>query len=85
MSSVDLRVSYGLPVAGRKLELIADALNIQNRQSATAYEQSWSFTLRDNATATPGANPANAPNPDYQKALAWQAPREFRLGFRVRL
>jgi hypothetical protein len=81
LSSLDLRLSYRIPVARFQFELAADVFNVLNREAATAFDQNWTFA--NNSLIPPGATAAAAPNPTYQKALNWQAPRQLRFGVRV--
>jgi hypothetical protein len=69
--NVDMRVDYGLRLPGRgRIVLLADAFNLFNFRKVTAYDDYTEIGL-------------HAPNPDFGRRLAYQRPRQFRLGARL--
>jgi outer membrane receptor protein involved in Fe transport len=87
-----LHVGYPVQIGPVEVNLLVDVFNLLNQQKATRIDQRWGFNQDDNYNLVdastglilPGSHSASdAPNPDYLKATAWQAPREVRFGLKV--
>ena len=87
-----VHLGYPLRLGPTEVNFIVDVFNLLNQQKATRLDQRWGFVQDDNSNLVdpttglllPGPHRASdAPNPDYQKATAWQAPREVRFGLKV--
>ena len=65
----DLHLDYGLPIAGRRLRLIADVFNLFDQQRVTDYDNYTESTF-------------GALNPDFGRIIEYQTPRQVRIGAR---
>lgn len=65
----DMHLDYGLPIAGRRLRLIADVFNLFDQQRVTNYDNYTESTF-------------GALNPDFGRIIEYQTPRQVRIGAR---
>jgi hypothetical protein len=65
----DLHLDYGVPIAGKRLTLVADVFNLFDQQRAIDYDNFTESTFQ-------------VANPDFGRIIAYQLPRRVRLGAR---
>ena len=65
----DLHLDYGVPIAGKRLTLVADVFNLFDQQRAIDYDNFTESTFQ-------------VANPDFGRIIAYQLPRQVRLGAR---
>ena len=68
-SEIHVHADYGFRFGGRRLVLLADVFNLFDRQSELEYDD-WTEISFGSA------------NPDFGRILAYQTPRQIRLGLR---
>ena len=68
-SEINVHADYGFRFNGRRLVLLADVFNLFDRQSELEYDD-WTEISFGSA------------NPDFGRILAYQTPRQIRLGLR---
>ena len=70
--NLDLHVDHVFRLPAGRLVVIADVFNVLDRQVPVMYDQNTQLNF-------------GTDNPDYGKAIAYQAPRQVRLGLRFEL
>jgi len=68
-TNFDVHGDYRIPLATRRLVLLADAFNLFNQQRVTAYDFETEIGFE-------------VPNPNFGKVIAYQNPRTLRVGAR---
>lgn len=92
----DLHLEYGFRIGPVSITPLVDVFNLLNRQGVTNVDGLFNqvdaaSNNPTNQIGQPGCTAANASysnvacstNPNYMKAIAWQNPRQVRLGARV--
>lgn len=94
--NVDLHIEYAIRLGGVSITPLVDIFNVTNVQAVTSRDERFCTTAGTTGTgcnavlASTGQvrkngpyTTANAGNPNFNRDIAWQAPRVFRIGARV--
>ena len=68
-SEINLHADYGFRFNGQRVVLLADVFNLFDRQGVRAYDDWTEISF-------------GSPNPDFGRILAYQTPRQVRIGLR---
>ncbi len=80
---IDLHLEYALRIANISISPVVDVFNVTNYQGVTSRDEVYCTTAAGCAPLGVNYLTKAATNPNFNRDIAWQAPRIIRLGARV--